>query len=530
MEVLAAESGAELPAAWTNDRSAPPRQRSLGATLEHSHRLCSTSAQQLWARLSVFRGGADFASVSAVCTAAGGRPDELWPALAELVDKSVVGFDGTRYRMLETIRRYGAERLAASDEAQVVARAHRDHFASLADAVQDTWSGPRQQAVLRNGLDEHANLRAALEHCLGKPEEAGTGLLMATSLWGLWTGCGLMLEGRLWLERFADAQPAATPGVSTALWMAGALAASSGDQAAGLALLARAAELAAADGDVVALARTQQFRGNALLFGDDLEAAVAELRSSVAAERSFDWPNPFLVRGLVALGTALTLAGELDEAQATIGEVQRICADLGDEHHLAWGHVVLGLVALRRGQAAQSRDQLQAALTRKRTVPDALGATFAVELLGWCAVDLESAANGLVLMGGAASTSAPLGTHLAGSKPVLRWRQDYLAAATRSVGVEQAAVLLDRGRSMGLDSLVATALDLGSTAHDGADDPLGALTRREREVAALVAAGMTNKQIAAHLVIAPRTVDTHVEHILSKLGVSSRTMVARLHA
>src|SRR5262249_50339173 len=98
-------------------RGAVPRHQALRTATEWSHNLCSPAEQDLWARLSVFAGPFDLAAVSEVCPDPGTPPEQTLATLVGLIDKSVVlreDGDGSRYRMLETLREFGAERLGAT--------------------------------------------------------------------------------------------------------------------------------------------------------------------------------------------------------------------------------------------------------------------------------------------------------------------------------------------------------------------------------------------------------------------------------
>jgi DNA-binding NarL/FixJ family response regulator len=136
-----------------------------------------------------------------------------------------------------------------------------------------------------------------------------------------------------------------------------------------------------------------------------------------------------------------------------------------------------------------------------------------------------------VLLGVSVMLAEATVTHLAGSRRLARWHEARVSELERRLGPAGIRRTVERGRAMAADEGIAFALEESPrTAVDAPGDDLLPLTRREREVALLVASGKSNKEIAAQLVIAERTAETHVEHILSKLGYTSRTQVVALLA
>ncbi|MPY46091.1 AAA family ATPase, partial [Streptomyces phyllanthi] len=160
-------------------RTARPRQRTLRALIDWSYELCGPAERLLWNRLSVFAGGFDLDAAEGVCSGDGVPRHEVLDLLDRLVAQSVVlttEHEGTaRYRMLETIRQYGRERLAeyGADEERRLLRRHRDHFLSLAEHLAADWYGPGQEEALARLRTEHGNLRVALEYEYGS-QGAGT--------------------------------------------------------------------------------------------------------------------------------------------------------------------------------------------------------------------------------------------------------------------------------------------------------------------------------------------------------------------
>jgi non-specific serine/threonine protein kinase len=217
-------------------RSGAARHHTLRAAIEWSHSLCTPAEQTLWARLSVFAGSFDLAAAEAVCSGGALPKDAILSAIIGLVDKNVlarasaadlgtdreigggsggggrdldgIAADGITYRMLDTIREFGLERLAqagAPTEAMVRSR-FIAHYLALAerfhaDPVADQFA---QYQRLRR---EHGNLRAAFDYALALSGNNGAAIVLATSLVGYWRISGLLREGEYWLDRVIDRCP-----------------------------------------------------------------------------------------------------------------------------------------------------------------------------------------------------------------------------------------------------------------------------------------------------------------------------------
>src|SRR3989440_6630768 len=194
-------------------RGRVPRHQTLEAAVAWSYQLCSAEEQALWARVSVFAGTFDLAAAVAVCGEDGIAADAVPGLLTGLVDKSVLTREGLpgrpRFRLLNTLRQYGRDRLSGDGAAvDALRRRHRDHYLALAERGEAGWFSADQPEIAVCTRLGHANLRTALDFCLGAGGERRTGLRLAATLWFYWAGCGLLGEGRHWLHP----SPAAHPG------------------------------------------------------------------------------------------------------------------------------------------------------------------------------------------------------------------------------------------------------------------------------------------------------------------------------
>jgi non-specific serine/threonine protein kinase len=200
-------------------RATSHRQETLRALIDWSHDLLTTPERAMLRRLSVFHGGFSLEAVEAVC-AWDGDPDELEAfgvidLLGQLVAKSLVVMTNqesaqggeARYRTLETIRHYAADKLrGAADETSTIQR-HIDYFLTLAERTEPLLRSGRQLDELTRLDREHDNLRAALDACEAAPERAATGLRLAAALGRYWWLRGHHAEGGARLERLLKLAP-----------------------------------------------------------------------------------------------------------------------------------------------------------------------------------------------------------------------------------------------------------------------------------------------------------------------------------
>ena len=512
-------------------RGVPERHQSVRASLDYSHELCSQSARRLWARLSVFRGGAELESIDAVCV--GGALDRraVATALFELVDKSIVLLDGSRYRMLETIRQYGEELLESSGDTASTRAAHLDYFASTAANVEADWFGPDQAALLRRVLADEANVRAALQSSLTQPGQVRTGLRMATALWTYWIGCGRPGEGRHWLGQLLDAADDPVPERVPALWVNGFLTVVDGDIPRARRILDECLRAAAAVHDEGSAAHALSTLGLADLFEGRTAEAIEHLEEGVELERRLDDASPYLADMLINLGLAYCYHAEPAKAVGVLEEARALCIAKGEELLLSWAVLFIGLVELLEGRAEDAAALARDALVLKRALHAEQGVVWAVELLAWAELEMGNPRRAALLLGACESRAHDFGPIFHGFKGMLESHEEYVRRTRQVLGPHHFETAVARGALLTMPELVAVALNEDSHPVRAPGTPRDLpLTPREREIAQLVARGKTNREIAAELVIAPRTVDTHVQHILTKLDFTSRSQVAALMA
>ncbi|SDX37658.1 non-specific serine/threonine protein kinase [Saccharopolyspora shandongensis] len=512
------------------DRAAPARHQTLRAAIEWSFELCTELERTVWARLSVFPGEFDMTAAEDVCVGEGVLVEEVFTGVAGLVDKSLLikrgETQGARYRMLETIRQYGREQLSKEKE-ETVRRRHRDYYLRLAERAEADWFGPDQAQWLERFHAEQPNVRVALEFCLTRPGQARTGLRMAGALYWYWI-VRAVRDGRWWLEQALACDTEPSPERANALWGVGYLAVIQGDTAYALVVLSECVDLARVFDDEITLGHAQQFLGLARWFADELPAAAAAYEQAVAHYRNAGAQGSLPAVVLCCLGTVVGMLGDSERGVALCQECVTDCQANGERWGRSWGLWHLALAHWLQRDLPQVTAYATEALRLKHALHDHLGISWCVEMLGWVAAAEEDAQRAAVLFGMADTLWEQIGEWLTGWATAREWSSQCQTKARDILGSRVYEAALQQGKRFTLEETVAYVL--GEQPHTEPVAPVAAselpLTRREREVAKLVAQGMSNKDIAVTLMVARRTAESHVEHILTKLGFTSRTQIA----
>lgn len=449
-------------------RDVPPRHRALRTAIGWSHELCTPGERLLWARLSVFAGHFDLDAVEYVC-AGPELPDEtLLDVLGELVAQSVVIREespaGVRYRLLETVRAYGAGWLAATGDADRLRRRHRDWYLGLAAWCEREWFSPRQAEVAARMEAELANVRRALEHCLGAEGEAHLGQYLAGTLWFYWVGCGRLAEGRHWLDRALERPGSSDDARLKALWVTGYVAVLQGDAAGALAALEECRTGAERAKNATAAAYALHRTGCLALVGDDMPRAETLLSGALERYREIGELNSNVLMGQVELAMAVAFQGDLERAERLCAEVQAVCAAHGERWTLAYAQFVLGFAAWTRGDVRRARQLLAECLVTDHTFHDLLGAVLAVEMLALVTADDGDAWEAAVLQGAAARIWPSVGLPLFGSRYFNAPHARCEERARRALGDARYEAAVRSGGGLELDAVVARVLGHGEPA------------------------------------------------------------------
>jgi len=539
-------------------RTTLPRQRTLRGMIEWSYELCTPAEQLLWKRLSAFTGGFALDAAEYVCAGDGIAAHEVLDLLDRLVSQSVIltceREDLPRYRLLETIRTYGRARLAESGEEQELLRRHRDFFLALAERTAADWVGPGQEEALARLRAEHSNFRVALEFgakadpAVAEPAPAGAGTLephrsqrrapdpadaqaalrLATALRFHWCAGEFLGEGHRHFDRLLAAAPEPTPVRAGALWAAAWVAMLQGDLATADRWLDEAEELGEQLDDPAVRPYVQGFRGASAAFRGRMAEAMPLYEGALAAhEVAGEGPQGLF--WLFQVVIAQVFLGDERAAEEAGRRAVRLAEASGERLYGSYAKWALGYVLWARGDRQEGTALMRTALEILRGFNDYAGTAAALEVFTWSTASRGGHERAAQLLGAVHALTRDIGASPLSTLGGHRARcEEAVISALGPAGYEKA--LAEGARHDSPARAITLALDTATAADSGRSAPAttgpSPLSRRERQVAALVTEGMTNRQIAAQLMLSPRTVDGHINSIMAKLGCSRRTQVA----
>ncbi|MFC0449913.1 protein kinase domain-containing protein [Rhodococcus jostii] len=511
------------------NRGAPSRQQTLRLCIDWSYELCTPREQQLWAQCSVFAGSFELDAAEAIC--ANDLPSaDMLDVVASLVDKSILIREEpgavVRYRLLETLRDYGREKLQTSGEYEVFRRRHRDWYEQLVQQAEAEWISPHQLEWIARLEREQPNLRDTLRFCLDDPREADVGLRIAGALFPFWLSRGLHSEGRLWLDRLLAVDDGQSSAYRVkALYADSVLAGTQGDVVAGRALLAEGDDVADQPGTSSQSALSGYAAGCMALFSGDPSRAVADYKRALTAPQEDG--NPLRrIASLFGLGLAYGLLGDTVGAISCHEEILAVTERRGETVYRGRSSLAAGLALWAKGEADRATALLEQGVRLTRPVDDPAGAARCLQTLAWIEADQHHEARAAVLLGAAEGWWRSMGGPTVSFPDMLVYQEECERRTRRALGEREFKKNFHHGNALIYEDAVAYALGKKPRVAQAQSSDAVNLTRRERQVADLVAEGLTNKAIAERLVISDRTAQGHVEHILSKLGFTSRTQVA----
>ena len=564
----------------SRQRSEPdPRHQTLRAAVDWSHDLLTLPEQVMLRRLSVFTSGFSLATAEAVCAGDGVERIQVLELLSSLVTKSLVvaqtlQHSEARYSLLETIRQYAQDKLIASGEWSAVNDRHLQCFLQLTEATAEKLTGQYQRLWLNWLEDEYDNIRAALSWSLESNRlQSGrieAGLRIAIAIYQFWTIRDYVEEGLDWMERLlAQADERISPVVRAnalayAAFLAGfrgntpvqmkhghdaavlaeaageagkpalkwALAAqaygarAAGDYRTELTLGERVIQLNRESGDMYHLGLTLSIYSFSAMALGRYDTARAMLEESLTLLR--DAGNPYRI------AMALNFSGDLARCQENYAKAQTayeesisLLRELGAPRDLASALQNLGHTCLHLGNVERAHALFSESMAAQVTQQNTPG--IAECLIGFAAVAIQCGlpAAGACLLAAAVEIG---GQRIASTWAATRMEYDHYLALVRTrlteteFKAEQAV-----GRAFSLMQAVeyAQSLPLKASAAQPARKKLDELTTREREIAALIALGKSNGEIADELVVSKRTVEKHIAHIIMKLGVTNRAQIVR---
>lgn len=453
-----------------------PRHQTLRTAIEWSYELCSPAQRRLWARLSVFAGRFSIAAVEEVCAEVSLEQPEVVESLIGLVDKSVVLREGEWYRMLDTLREFGAERLASSGELASCRARHIGRYLARARYFGAHFADDDQMDRYHELRTVHNNLRAALEYALEPEDEpASSGALpgavtaaapagavatvtserwrsgaeLACSLYGYWQISGLLGEGGYWLTKALDRFPHAGLERAQALVNRGFLRSFQGDIKNALADCEAGTAMALLIGDDGTVARGYQHKQLTLTFlgrHDEAMQTASEARSRLRA--CGDRAGELML--MAQLGHLHQLSGRPDRAVSVCEEG---LAMLGPSAHEQWIqtylYFVYGIALFQLpGREADCDLMLRKALSGKQELGDVIGMAYALDVLGWLSLKNGSPAQTAWLLGAAEPLWERGGSvRFSGTAIMEEFHQQAAKAAADSLGADSYSATYAAGMS-----------------------------------------------------------------------------------
>ena len=513
-----------LPLLTGGGRDRPTRLQTMRDAIGWSHDLLTAPQQVTFRRLAVFVGGCSLDAAEFVA-GGDGSDSSVLDGVAALVEASLLRAeirpDGTmRYGMLETIREFADEQLAACGERESIRQRHAEWcsaFATRYELAELLPEGEQARLVLET---EHPNLRAALAWCANCGQHALL-LRLAAALIHFWSGLGYYQESREWLElalRHPEGAAADRAKGLVGLGMAqiyqGANREAETALAAGLAACRDVGDALNAADALIALATLANMQGDAargVALLDDAHAMAARIPDARLAA---------IVAGWVAINQAVAPRAGGDFALATryLEEALRLLreAEFPDGIILATGD--LGNVARDQGDEVTALAYYREALVLGEGQPGTRETTEIIEAIGILAARSGQPGYATRLLGAARAQRDRLGLRYAVEQDRVSVEQ-LLAEARHTLGEQAFAAAWSEGRALRPAQAQAAAQEFIVTPE--ARLP-GILSPREWEILRLVAAGLSNPAIAETLFLSVRTVENHVAHILTKLDVRTR--------
>jgi non-specific serine/threonine protein kinase len=534
---LVSRLGSRMEVLAGSTRDVPARQRALRSAIAWSYDLLDSGERALFRKLSVFAGGWTLADAADVCGLSAG---EVLPAVESLFEKSLIrrlpGDEETaEFSMLESLREFAAEQLEAHAEAEETRARHARHYAALAAQFEAAIGLPEERAwVLRAGRHQ-ADLRAALDHCLSAGQDAWALPMAAAIGWYHYTRGDLghgqaLVDAALPLATGNDEQAghgndAAAAGLDGVLIVGGVLAWATGETSRAQDLLLRALERSEGRDDMRHAAIACAFLGHVARARGEWDAS-ADWHQRAEADFRKGGNTQGVAWARHDLGLLARDRGDLDSAAELLQASRRDFRELDYAWAVAWSAWGLGTTLSAQSRLEEACPLLAEALRTYTDVNDPRGVAQCQEALAYVASEQAHYETAARLIGAAAALRA----RLAAWPPDTE--QARISAVERALvgalGPQDADRLIHAGRTMPAQHAkdLAMAVAWGAAPSDPEPQQQVPLTRREQQVAALVASGRTNRQIGRVLGISEKTAEVHLHHVMSKLDVRSRAQVA----
>ncbi|MCR8944519.1 NB-ARC domain-containing protein [Streptomyces sp. OUCMDZ-4982] len=492
----------------------PRRHRTLRTTIGWSHELCTPLERLLWARLTVLRTDFDEATAREVCTGGPLTPDAVDRALQGLVAQSVVQWDGTRYRMLDTLREYGRMWLTELGEERAAADRHARSFLGLARRAHDGWTGPDQISWYHRISDTHLDLCAALDHLLAHDVTAAQE--MAGLVGFFWACCGHLSEARGYAQRALGAGPVEGAHLTRLQWVLGVAALLQGDFAtaekygalctatalydrdddgmlgatylSGLTQLMTGEPAAALEAAERVLRMTEPGRaegepgssgegmsgepgasgdsGEPRPYGESGEAGEPELSGGpgvpgASGEPGGSGESAHRLRCRLITVFALTALGRLTESLPAATALRRSCERGGEYWTRSYADYQLALIALLQGRPEDSAAHARDMLAGKHRLRDSFGIALGLDILAAAIAAQGAGAQAARVYGTGHAYWRMVGHPQRGTPELGAVRENCELQARAAVGDEAYQRAFERGQADNAEVGLAAALQSG---------------------------------------------------------------------
>jgi DNA-binding CsgD family transcriptional regulator/tetratricopeptide (TPR) repeat protein len=437
--------------------------------------------------------------------------------------------------MLEPVREFGLECLAASGDEEAVRQAHAGYYLALAEALRPRIEGPEGPETLRRFDGEHPNLQAALRWAVDRGASE-TALRLVRASWKFWHVRGFRADGRAWFDAVLampggpdEAKPEIRYAASGFALGDGNVADARRHAEAGLALARTTGSAFFEHALLVALGRARATEGRL----EDAAAMYEEARTILAPILT---DMPFAAHAmamlLADLGTVALYVGRLESARASMEEALAIWRRRADRWGIGIAEINLGAIAAAQGNLVEAAEFYRDGIGMHWETGDAAATAEGLTGLARLAAAAGLTREAARLIGGTRTLGDPGG--LPGPSVITVDRAETIAGLERALGEEAFARAVEAGRAMSGEEVVALAESLPAailaatmpTPQARAASAPGSLSRRELEVLRLVAEGKSDAEAADELFIARRTVTSHLTSIYNKLGVDNRAAAA----
>ncbi len=513
--------------------------RTMYATIKWSYDLLDEREQRVLAIVSVFEGGFDLDAAISVCAESGIGASQVPAVLRSLVRKSLLlaeaTGDRTRYRMLELIRQFGLQLVGEVGRECELRSAHARYVLRFAANVREQWFGPREPALLLRMRAELPNSRTAQEFLLSSAKTAEEGLQLPVDITAsrAFVFAGVLADCLRMLTRGLEEQHQDTPTMVqlAALCQIAWIAQIQGSDVAGAAL-AEAEQLAARLGCRDSFGPLLYARGCRLWLAEpDKDRARGSIALLARAEAAFAESDDDGYEFMAALYGAMSTVflGNAETAFAASARVLEMATAARAQWCISWAKWTCGLAELLHGSLQDAIRLAQEALQIQLAIKDRWGPPWTLWLIALTLLRLGKFEQGARMLGGARVAQRLTQTSVLGLEQFLRVQREIESYARLKFGDRfDVELAVGESRASSMDEVYASAKQQFDVGVEVQVTPRAAdkLTNRELQIAKLVSVPMNDKEIAVKLGISYRTVEKHVQRILAKYGLTTRTDIA----